>query len=69
MNKFFILLFTVVLIPFSNCVYNEKHARSKLYPMAAAAYSNHPELCIRDTFNQDYEVKLLNGRDSLNFWA
>uniref|UniRef100_A0AC34FCF5 Fungal lipase-like domain-containing protein n=1 Tax=Panagrolaimus sp. ES5 TaxID=591445 RepID=A0AC34FCF5_9BILA len=55
MNKFFILLFTVVLIPFSNCVYNEKHARSKLYPMAAAAYSNHPELCIRDTFNQDYE--------------
>jgi hypothetical protein len=49
------IFFVFCFIPFSNCVYNEKLARSKLYPMAAAAYSNRPEACVKDIFGQDYD--------------
>jgi hypothetical protein len=45
--------------------YNETFVKYFVWPMAASAYSDHPELCVKDNFNSsDVSIFLL-----LNFFT
>uniref|UniRef100_A0AC34Q263 Fungal lipase-like domain-containing protein n=1 Tax=Panagrolaimus sp. JU765 TaxID=591449 RepID=A0AC34Q263_9BILA len=46
--------------------YDEILARYKIWPMAAASYSDHPELCVKDNFaNADFKQKYIVQCDLL----
>ena len=47
----FIELFVVLIIPaILAAEYDEILARYKIWPMASAAYGDHPELCVKDNY-------------------
>lgn len=48
-----LLVTLLVLLSFVNSVdssYNETLARYFIWPMASAAFSSHPELCVKDNY-------------------
>lgn len=44
------------LVAFVNAGYDDKLSRTKFFPLAAGAYNDNPELCIKKTFGDDAEV-------------
>ena len=50
--KLIAAIFLVTFVTQVSSSFNETFARYFVYPMAAAAYAENPELCVKDNFAQ-----------------
>uniref|UniRef100_A0AC34G7W5 Fungal lipase-like domain-containing protein n=1 Tax=Panagrolaimus sp. ES5 TaxID=591445 RepID=A0AC34G7W5_9BILA len=57
--KLLAALFVLTFATGVNSSFNETFAKYFMWPMAASAYSDHPELCVKDNFKQsDFKRKI-----------
>ena len=55
-HNFATLLLLLASSQFVSSAYNETLARYLIWPMASAAFSDHPELCVKDNY-KDGQVR------------